>query len=110
MDETAGVARHTVYPVLAGDHVVGLLPLSSVAATPRSEWSRRLVGEIMLPRADVPVVREDEPAFDTITQLSGGSIHRALVMDDGHLLGLISMSDIARFMGAGRPARPTTRD
>ena len=109
MDETAGITRHTVYPVLAGDAVVGLLPLSSVAGTPRHEWDRRLVAERMLALADVPIVREDEPAFDVITELSRGSVHRALVMDDGHLLGLISISDIARFIGTGRPARPASR-
>jgi Zn-dependent protease len=109
MDETAGVTRHTVYPVLAGDAVVGLLPLSSVAATPRREWDLRLVADSMLPLTEVPVVREDESAFDVLAGLSGGRIHRALVMDNGHLLGFISISDIARFMGAGRPARPGPR-
>lgn len=109
MDETAGVARHTAYPVLAGDEVVGLLPLSSVAATPRREWDLRLVADSMLPMAEIPVLREDEPAFDALTELSVGSVHRALVMDDGHLLGFISISDIARYMGTGRPARPALR-
>ncbi len=109
MDETVGATRHTVYPVLAGEDVVGLLPLSSVAGTPRREWDRRLVADIMLAMADVPVVREDKPAFDAITELSGGSVHRALVMDDSHLLGLISISDIAKFIGTGRPAQPAPR-
>lgn len=110
MDETAGITRHTVYPVVAdGKGVVGLLSLSSIAGTPRRDWDRRHVADVMLPVADVPVVTEETPALDTITDLSGGSIHRALVLDDGHLVGLISISDIARFMGAGRPPRPATR-
>jgi Zn-dependent protease len=109
MDETAGAARHTVYPVLAGSDVAGLLPLSSVAATPRRQWDRRLVADVMLPLADVPVLSGDEPAFDALTELSGGSVHRALVLDDGRLQGFVSISDIARFMGSGRPARPAAR-
>ena len=110
MDETAGVTRHTVYPVVAdGTGVVGLLSLGAIAGTPRRDWDRRHVADVMLPLADVPVVAEETPGLDTITYLSGGSIHRALVLDDGHLVGLISISDIARFMGTGRPARPTTR-
>lgn len=109
MDETAGATRHTVYPVLAGDDVVGLLPLSSVAGTPRSEWDLRPVADCMLPVAAVPVVREDTLAFDALTELSGGRIHRALVLDDGRLLGFVSVSDIARFLGAGRPERPAPR-
>jgi len=63
----------------------------------------------MLPQADVPVVREEEPVFDALTELSGGSVHRALVLDDGHLRGFISISDIARFMSSGPPARPARR-
>ncbi len=108
MDETAGATRHTFYPALAGDSVVGLLRLGSVAATPRREWDARFVADVMLPLSEVPVVSEDEPAFDAFTKLTSGSVHRALVMNDGRLLGLVSISDIARFMGAGRPARPSS--
>ncbi len=109
MDETAGVTRHTVYPVLAGEEVKGLLALSSVAASPRSEWERRRVADVMLPLTGVTVVREDEPAFDAVTELSSSPVQRALVMDDGHLLGIVSMSDFARFLGTGSPVRPEPR-
>ena len=109
MDEIAGSARHTVYPVLRGEEVVGLLPFTLVARTPRDEWDLRQVADCMLPKADVPVIREDDAAFDVLTALGGGAVHRALVMDDGRLLGFLSISDITRVLSADRPARPAAR-
>ena len=106
MDETAGVAHFTSYPVVdGGDRVVGLLPFAQVARTPRSEWDMRLVGESALPLAEVPVLQEDDAVMTAFEQLSGGDLHRGLVLEDGHLRGLVSITDIARVL-AVRPRRP----
>ena len=108
MDETAGRAHYTTYPVLDGDRVVGLLPFRCVAQTPRAEWDTRLVGECALPLDEVVVLTEDEPAMDAFAELSGGDVHRGLVLDGGRLRGLVSISDIARVL-AVRPRRPQPR-
>jgi Zn-dependent protease/CBS domain-containing protein len=105
MDETAGRAHYTTYPVLDGDGVVGLLPFRCVAQTPRAEWDTRLVGDCALPLDRVPVLTEDEPAMDAFAELSGGDVHRGLVLRDGRLRGLLSITDIARVL-AVRPPRP----
>lgn len=109
MDEVAGTSHHATYPVLRGDEVVGLLPFSSVARTPRAEWDVRHVADCMLPRSSVPALAEDEPAFEALVKLGESDVHRALVIDDGHLLGLLSSSDVARALSTGRPARPAAR-
>jgi Zn-dependent protease len=105
MDETVGRTRFTAYPVIQDGRVVGVLPFSCVAQTPRSEWDRRTVRECTLAVDEVPVVREDETAADALATLSEGDLHRALVMDGGRLAGFLSISDIARVLSAPRARR-----
>ena len=76
-----------------------------MARAPRSEWDLRLVGELALPLRDVPLLHEDEPVMEAFEELSAGGVHRGLVLDDGRLRGLVSVSDIAGALAA-RARRP----
>jgi len=107
MDDVAWSHRFTTYPVLDGGRPVGLLPFASVAAVSRSEWETRHVRDTMIPLEEVPQLTEDEPAVDALTELSEPRATRALVVEDGHLAGLLSISDLARALEVGRrPAQP----
>jgi Zn-dependent protease/predicted transcriptional regulator len=113
MDDVAGSHRFTTYPVLDRDRPVGLLAFASLAAVPRSDWDSRSVRDTMFPLDDVPLLTEDELAVDALQELSAPTGNRALVVDDGHLSGLLSITDIARALEVGRnpaqapSARPT---
>jgi len=103
MDGVAGVARFTSYPVVRNGDVLGVLSLRRVLETPRSEWDERHVRECMLPRADVPVFREDDDALGALWQLGGDGLHRGLVLDDDErLAGFISITDILRLISGSR--------
>ncbi len=103
MDGVAGVARFTSYPVVRNGDVLGVLSLRRVLETPRSEWDERHVRECMLPRADVPVFREDDDALDAFWQLGGDGLHRGLVLDeDERLAGFVSITDILRLISEPR--------
>jgi Zn-dependent protease/predicted transcriptional regulator len=104
MDDVAGSHRFTTYPVLEGDRPVGLLAFASVAAVPRSDWDSRRVRDTMFPLDDVPLLTEDEMAVDALQELSAPTGNRGLVVDDGHLAGLLSITDIARALEVGRKA------
>jgi Zn-dependent protease/CBS domain-containing protein len=106
MDDVAWSHRFTTYPVLDRGSPVGLLAFASVAAVPRSEWDTRRVRDTMISLDEVPLLTEDEPAVDALTQLSAPRANRALVVDNGHLDGLLSITDLARALEVGRrPAR-----
>jgi Zn-dependent protease/predicted transcriptional regulator len=113
MDDVAGSHRFTTYPVLEGSRPVGLLAFASVAAVPRSDWDTRRVRDTMFPLDDVPLLTEDELAVDALEELSAPTGNRGLVVDNGHLAGLLSITDIARALEVGRSpaqapsARPT---
>jgi Zn-dependent protease/predicted transcriptional regulator len=107
MDDVAWSHRFTTYPVLEGDRPVGLLAFASVSAVPRSEWDMRRVRDTMFPLDDVPLLTEDELAVDALEQLSAPTGNRGLVVDNGHLAGLLSITDIARALEVGRSSPQT---
>jgi CBS domain-containing protein len=80
---------------------------------PRSDWDTRRVRDTMFPLDDVPLLTEDQLAVDALEELSAPTGNRGLVVDDGHLAGLLSITDIARALEVGRSpaqapsARPT---
>jgi Zn-dependent protease len=106
MDDVAWSRRFTTYPVLDDGQPVGLLAFSSVAGVPRSEWDARRVRDTMIPLGRVPLLREDARAVRALEDLSGAGVNRGLVVDDGHLTGLLSITDLARALEVGRPRRP----
>jgi Zn-dependent protease/CBS domain-containing protein len=110
MDELVWQRRHTTYPVVDNGDAVGLLPFRSVAEVPRGEWDKRRVRDAMLDRGQVPVLSPDDPAIDALTELAESPAGRALVLDDGMLVGLLSVTDLARALEAPpRRRRATTR-
>jgi Zn-dependent protease/predicted transcriptional regulator len=102
MDDVASSQRFTTYPVLEGDRPVGLLAFASVAAVPRSEWDARRVRDTMIPLDEVPQLTEGELVVDALQELAAPTGNRGLVVDDGHLAGLLSITDIARALEVGR--------
>jgi Zn-dependent protease/predicted transcriptional regulator len=103
MDDVAWSHRFSTYPVLDGGKPVGLLTFASVAAVPRSNWDAQRVRDTMIPLDQVPLLTEDEKAVDALAELSAPSAHRGLVVDNGHLAGLLSITDLARALEVGRP-------
>lgn len=109
MDNIAAWSRRfTTYPVVDRSGMpIGLLAFSSVAATPRSEWDARRVRESMVPLDQVPLLGESTRAVDALAELSSRrGANRGLVIDNGHLEGLLSITDLARALQARRPPRP----
>ena len=106
MDEVAWSRRYTTYPVLDDGRPIGLLAFRSVAAVPRDEWDTRRVRDAMLSREQVPLLTEEQAALDALAHLSTSDVNRGLVIDDGRLVGLLSITDLARALEVGRPSRP----
>jgi Zn-dependent protease/CBS domain-containing protein len=106
MDEVAQSPHFTTYPVIDGERPIGLLPFRSVVAVPRSEWDSRRVRDAMIPLDRVPMLTEDETAVEALAALSSSTSNRGLVVENGHLAGLLSITDLTRALEVRRPTRP----
>ncbi len=105
MDEIASSRQHTTYPVVENGAPLGLLPFWAFAAVPRSEWDRVRVRDCMTGLDKVPTVTEDETALQALAKLQDGDLRRALVIEDGRLAGILSISDVAHAIEIRKPIR-----
>lgn len=97
-DEVFFPHRYATYPVTSNGSALGLLPFRSVAAVPRERWEARTAADEMLGVDQVATASPDEPAEELLPRLAAMPPHRALVLDEGRLVGLVSLTDLARLV------------
>ncbi len=105
IDNVAHVRGHSTYPVVDRGKLAGLVSLRLAARVPLGERAGKTIREIMLPAESVPTVREDEDVLDAIVKLQRGP-GRAVVVEDGKVVGIMSGADIARAVEVERIRGP----
>jgi Zn-dependent protease len=105
VDDVVWRARVTTYPVVADGAPIGLLPFAAVAEVPRARWEETSVEECMIPLDEIPVLAPDLHVALALAELAGSRLRRALVVEDGKLEGILSITDLVRAIELGRPPR-----
>jgi Zn-dependent protease/CBS domain-containing protein len=90
--------RYTAYPVLDGERVAGLVGFRDVAAVPRAQWDRTQVAGVARPLDRVLVLGPDSNLGEAAMELLQSELQRGLVLADGRLVGLLSMTDVSRLI------------
>ncbi len=86
---------HSAFPTLdQRGRLSGLITLNRVKQVPPAERGHMPVSEVACPIDEVPVVSADELATDLLTRMTGCPDGRALVVEDGRLLGMVSSRDV----------------
>jgi Zn-dependent protease/CBS domain-containing protein len=87
-----------LFPVTSNGHLQGVISTRALAQFPRNEWDRHTVGEAM--RADVePVsISPDADALQALEKMQRTESSRLLVMEGDHLVGIVSLKDLLRFL------------
>jgi Zn-dependent protease/CBS domain-containing protein len=93
--------RHSTFPLLAGGRLAGLVTLRRVKAVPVGRRTTTSVLEIACPPDEVPVTTPDAPLPELIPRLNASADGRALVMQDGQVVGVVSPTDISRAVEHG---------
>ncbi|WP_327315797.1 site-2 protease family protein [Streptomyces sp. NBC_01235] len=102
--------RHSAFPVTAAGVPVGLVTLDSARQVPRTEAHAVAVRQVMVPLTQVTVVGPDSPLADLLPRMQPGAEHRVLVVDDGRLVGIVSLSDVSRTVNWLMRTAPGRRD
>jgi Zn-dependent protease/predicted transcriptional regulator len=89
---------HGAFPVDEQGRTIGLLTLRGVRRVPREQWSTRRVRDHMVP-VGVQVVVAPEARMDQVMgKLEDGEAGRVLVVQDGEVVGIITPSDLTRWL------------
>jgi Zn-dependent protease len=98
MEQVFAHSRHSAYPVVDGDRVMGIVSFRSVAAVPASDWDRLKVSDRMLSLEQALVLNEDAGLGDALPELLGTDLGRAIVRTDDRPTGLLSLTDVQRLL------------
>jgi Zn-dependent protease/CBS domain-containing protein len=100
--------RHSAYPVADRDgSIVGLVTLTQLRNVAPSRRTTTSVGEIALPLESVPTAAPREPLSALLERMAPvGPRSRALVIDGGEVVGIITPSDVARLIDVYQLSQP----
>jgi Zn-dependent protease/predicted transcriptional regulator len=98
VEERVFRGRHHSYPVVEDGRPVGIITLERVKSVPRSDWTERSVREAMVPAEDGVVVDPADEMTSVLEKLGASPARRVLVARNGELVGIITQSDITRWL------------
>jgi Zn-dependent protease len=100
--------RHSAYPVADPDgSIVGLVTLSQLRDVAPGRRGTTRVADIALPLDAVPTAAPREPLTALLERMApAGPRSRALVVDGGDVIGIVTPSDLTRLMDVYRIAHP----
>jgi Zn-dependent protease/CBS domain-containing protein len=86
------------FPVFYGSSTHGLVSINQLKEVPREKWPFTSVVSIMTPLKECVVIGPQADAAEIMMKMAAGGEGRALVMEEGRLVGILSRTDMMRFM------------
>jgi Zn-dependent protease/CBS domain-containing protein len=102
LDDYVLTHRFSSYPLLAGDgRPVGLVTINRLRGLSPEKRPWTSVADIACPVGELPVASADEPVIELLERMRGCADGRALVVEEGRVVGIVSPTDIARLLQLG---------
>ncbi len=100
--------RHSSYPVEdRNGSIVGLVTLTQLRDIRPDRRATTSVGDIALPLQAVPTATPQEPLTALLERMAPvGPRSRALIVENGHVVGIVTSADVARLVDVYRLAQP----
>ena len=99
--------RHSSYPVENTDgSITGVITLTQMRGVAPDQRASTLVRDAAIPRDEVPTAERHEPLTALLERLGPVAGGRALVVDAGRVVGIVTPSDVTRWIDVRRLAMP----
>ncbi len=95
-------------PVVEGNVLLGHVDKSTIAAIDRENWSSTRVGDVFVGLSDTAIVSPDIAVRDLMATISQTGTRKFLVVAGDRLLGVISLSDLVRYLAWSDPSGRVT--
>jgi Zn-dependent protease len=90
--------KERVFLVAERGSLKGIVCLEDVKATPKEDWPKIRVGDIMTPKEKLEAVSPDTDGRKILTSITSKDIHQVPVMEGEKIAGIICRNDILRFI------------
>ena len=88
--------RHTGFPVISEENLLGVITLDNVKELPKEKWPMTLVTQVMTPIREDMIIHPEADVFEALTQMARSGSGRLLIVEGGELIGIVAQRDIIR--------------
>jgi CBS domain-containing protein len=89
--------RHSRFPVVSKDKVLGMITFHDIKEIPKEKWSEFKVEDVMVPVSDLEAISPEEKSIKALVKLGRENIGCLLVLDNNQkLAGLVTRVDVMR--------------
>jgi Zn-dependent protease len=90
--------RHTRYPVVKDNRVIGIVDLRKASEIPRDQWASVTAAEVAGRDLRDVLTAPDATVESVLAQLDPDGPGAVLVVDDGRLAGIVTRADVIRLI------------
>lgn len=87
-----------LYPVVDDQALVGCIRFQDIRAVEKEKWPTTLVESLMQPCSRENTIEPQADAVQALSKMNKNSASRLMVVDHGHLQGIIALKDMLRFL------------
>jgi CBS domain-containing protein len=98
VDEYVYRFHRKTFPVVTEGRLDGVINTGVLVSLPREEWEQHTVGEFMRRDWDRISVSPETDALHALRQMQRTGSSRLLVVEGDHLVGIVSLKDLLRFL------------
>lgn len=96
VDRQMWQARHSAFPLVEDGWPTGLVTLNRIRALAPELRAATPLGAVACAADELAIATPDEPVADVLPRLNRCGDHRALVISDGRLVGIVTPTDVSR--------------
>jgi Zn-dependent protease/CBS domain-containing protein len=89
--------HYKMFPVLSGDRLVGCVTTREVKEIPRENWTHETIREAATACSPDNTISPDTDAIKALGRMNQTGVSRLLVVEDGHLVGIVTLKDLLDF-------------
>jgi CBS domain-containing protein len=90
--------HHKMFPITDNGRLLGCVTTRDVQAVPRNEWATTTVARISQGCEKDNTIAPASDAMQALARMSQAGVSRMMVVDNEHLVGLLSLSDLLKFI------------
>jgi len=87
-----------MFPVVEADKLVGCVSTKQVQGTPRDEWNRKTVRELLTECSTENTIKPQADAMEALSKMSRTGLSRLIVVEGDRAVGMITLKDMLKFL------------
>jgi Zn-dependent protease/CBS domain-containing protein len=90
--------HHKLFPVQQNGTLLGCVSTRRLRGVPREDWDSRTVDQLIEECSAENVTSPDADAMKTLMRMSRTGHSRLMVVENGHLIGILTLKDLSQFI------------